>query len=154
MYRGAPLGIRISVTCVHRAYSNLLLFDFPYNFFRLYGFHTEINLLLFDFPYISSACMHSIRKCFRRVLSIPFGIAFVAYKRAQGARRAPGRRRRPPLGPEGAQGTRRTPRPKGPLVPLAAWTPWPLASPWAHPTLLGVGRARARRHGTYLFGVT
>ena len=74
------------------------------------------------FRTFSSACMDSIRKCFRRVLSIPFGIAFVAYKRA-------------PWAPKGPRG------PKGPLVPWALW-PWafcmgPLAHPWARPGLLG-----------------
>ena len=50
-------------------------------------------------------------------IATPFGIALLAYK----------------LAPEG---------PKGPLVPLA---PWPLAPPWARPTLLGIGRARSEK---------
>ena len=79
------------------------------------------------------------------LISIPFGIAFVAYKRAPGPRRGP----KGPL----AQ------RPLGPLVPLAPWTSWAqgpllgaLGPPLGPSGLLGIGRLGARKHGACKLG--
>ena len=84
--------------------------------------------------------MDSIRISFRCALSIPLGIAFVAYKR-------------PPLGPEGAQGPEGPLGPKGPKGPLVPWALWPwafcmgpLAHPWARPGLLGIAETALREN--------
>ena len=73
--------------------------------------------------------------------SIPFGIAFLAYKRV-GWGGGGG------VGPEGAQGARRAPWPKGPEGPFGPFGPLDLLAlgpPWARPALLGIGRARSEK---------
>ena len=99
------------------------------------------------FRTFSSACMDSTRKCLRRVLSIPFGIAFVAYKRAPWAPKGPWARRAP------AREARV--RPCARAARAAPWAPWPplgpwalflgpLAHPWARPGLLGITETALR----------
>ena len=105
------------------------------------------TLYMFGFPRtFSSACIDSIRNSVRRVLSIPFGKAFVAYKRSPSAPKGP----RGPKGPS-ARAARVRPRaapwapgapPLGPLVP-------PTQGVSIRMALAGQG---ARIQGTYKYG--
>ena len=104
------------------------------------------------FRTFSSACMDSIRKCFRRVLSIPFGIAFVAYKRSPrgpGARRAPARAARASARARAQRASARAP-PPAPLGPLL-WVPGPPPTQGVSIRMALAGQG-ARVQGTYKYG--
>ena len=110
------------------------------------------------FRTFSSACMDSIRKCFRRVLSIPFGIVFVAYKRApwapkghRGPKGPRARSARPPVRARSARPPVRRPLPPlGPLGPIL-WVPW--SPPTQGVSIrMALGGQGARVQGTYKYG--